>query len=101
MAQTHKSMLHLRVQQGSIFASENLGYKAPPRLEDMCDHCQRCQDELRLHKLVHVMQPSHCAQELERHFSQHFSQGQRAADFKQQQWKHLNNCETSAEQLLC
>lgn len=56
-------MLHLRVQQGSIFAPENLGYKAPPGLEDVCDHCQRCQDELRLHKLVHVVQPSHCAQE--------------------------------------
>ena len=69
MAEKHKSMLHLRVQQGSIFASENLGYKAPPRLEDMCDHCQRCQDELRLHKLVHVVQPSHCAQELSGIFS--------------------------------
>lgn len=52
---------YLRVQEGDLLAAEDLGDKGAAGAQHVRDDGERGQDELRLHKLVHVVQARHCA----------------------------------------
>ena len=52
---------HLGVQQSNVFATKDFSDKGASRLEDMSDNGQRCQYELGLNKLIHVMETSNCS----------------------------------------
>jgi hypothetical protein len=60
--------VHLSIQQADVFAAENFGDKGAARPKYPRHNHEGCQDELRLHVLVHVVQTRHCtnAAKLER-----------------------------------
>lgn len=50
----------LGVEQGDVASAEDLGHKGAPWDQHVGHNGQGCQDQLALHKLVHVVQPRDC-----------------------------------------
>lgn len=54
--------IYLGVQQADVFTPEYFCNKSTAWLQDMCHNRQGSKYELRLHKLIHIMEASNCTQ---------------------------------------